>query len=144
MSKLKEDLEAHKAEAEEHYKHFSQRLDHFANYLQSAMNPTVKLKNGEEQEVFMSEAVVMIYDDVKYVKGKLYDLDERTRILEDFNQIKNNWLALKTRLTKILKPVVKLIVVVSTVFIIFYLIILIAVGKLSFKNAIEYFIKLFF
>lgn len=143
MSKLKEDFEAHKAEAEEHYKHFSQRLDHFANYLQSAMNPTVKLKNGEEQEVFMSEAVVMIYDDVKYVKGKLYDLDERTRILEDFNQIKNNWLALKTRLTKILKPVVKLIVVVSTVFILFYLIILIAVGKLSFKNAIEYFIKLF-
>lgn len=142
MSKLKEEFENHKTEDAEHYKHFSERLDHFANYLQSAMNPTVKLKNGEEQEVFMSEAVVMIHDDMKYVKGKILELDGRTQILDDLNQIKNNWLQLKIRLKKVFRPIGKFIVLLCSMFIIIYLLLMVAAGKFTIKHAIEFFIKL--
>ena len=143
MSKFKEDFEAHKHNVEDQYTHFNNRIDDFANYLQSAMNPTVKLKNGEEQEVFLSEAVVMIHDDLKHVKRSLVEMDQRTEILKDLSQIKKNYVELKTKLKKYLKPVFKFIVFLSSLFIVIYLCVLIVAGKLTFKDALEFFIKLF-
>lgn len=142
MSKLKEDFEAHKTESDEHYKHFSSRLDHFANYLQSAMNPTVKLRNGEEQEIFMSEAVVIIYDDLKHVKKTLNDLDGRTEILKDFTAIKQNFLDLKYKLKKYLKPLSKFIVMLCVVFLMLYLLVMVAAGRLTAQDAYEFFMSI--
>lgn len=144
MSKLQNDYEAHKKEAQNQYEHFNTRMDQFANYLQSAMNPTVKLNNGEEKEIFMSEAVVLIYDDVKFIKKNLAELDNRTEILKDVAQIKMSWLELKSKLKKYLKPLFKFIVWCSALFIFIYLGIMIASGKMTLKQMIEYIIKIFF
>jgi tetrahydromethanopterin S-methyltransferase subunit G len=138
MSKLQD----HIKDNDEQYAHFHKRIDEFADFLQSAMNPTVTLKNGDDKEMFMGEAVVVIHNDLKAVKKTLNDLDKRTEILEDLAQIKNNWTELKKRVMKILRPIFRFIVYCSIGFIMIYLIYMVASGKLTTKDAFEYFMKL--
>jgi hypothetical protein len=138
MSKLQD----HIKENDEQYAHFNKRMDKFADFLQSAMNPTVTLKNGDEKDVFMGEAVVMIHDDVKAIKKQISALDTRTEILEDFAQIKRSWLELKERMMKILRPIFRFIVYCCIGFIMVYLIVMVVSGKLTPKDAFEYFMKL--
>jgi hypothetical protein len=141
MSKLQE----HIKENNEQYEHFNKRMNQFADFLQSAMNPTVTLKNveDEDKEMFMGEAIVVIHNDLKSVKKSLTALDKRTEILDDFLQIKNNWTELKMRTRKFLKPIFKFIVYCSVLFIMVYSIIQVAAGKWTAKEAWDFFVNFF-
>jgi hypothetical protein len=135
MSKLQD----HIKENDEQYAHFHKRIDEFADFLQSAMNPTVRLRNGEDKDVFMGEAVVTIHDDVKAIKKQISALNTRTEILEDFAQIKKSWLELKERIMKIFRPIFRFIVFCSVAFLMIYLIYMVASRKLTAKEAWEFF-----
>lgn len=143
IEEIKEDLQEHIKDNNAQFKHFSRRLDEFANFLQSVSNPTVVLKNGEEKEILQTDAVVIIYGDLKDVKKTLKELDTRTEILDDLAEIKNDWLKLKRRVMKIVKPIFKGIVFLASVIIVTYLIIQIVMGNLTIEDAVEFFIKIF-
>lgn len=143
IEEIKEDLQEHIKDNNAQFKHFSKRLDQFAEFLQSVSNPTVILENGEDKEILQSDAIVLIYNDLKDVKKTLKELDSRTEILNDLAEIKNDWLKLKRRVMKIVKPIFKVLVYLASIIIVAYLIVQIVIGNLTIKDAIEFFIKIY-
>ena len=80
----------------ENLHHINYRLNDFADHLQSALNPTIKLMNGEENEVLLTDAVSGLYYDVKTIK-------KHTEILRDLCEIKKYYTVLIAKMKKILK-----------------------------------------
>lgn len=133
-----------KAEIIDQMNHFSERMDDFANHLQTAMNPMCEVENGKVKTMLQADAIGEVWNRTYKMEHKVDTLYERTAILEDLAEIKKSYLSLKQRLMKyIFKPIFKFLVFLSIGFLVIYYAYELISGKMTIIEVAKHFINLF-